>query len=150
QAFTDSITQDWGGKPLEDLRKGWSAALEKYDFLDGQRACALGGSYGGYMVAWIAGNWPDGFDCLVNHAGVVDTRIMGFNTEELWFSDWECGGTPAQVLENYEKFNPFNRVGNWKAPFLVIHGQRDYRALVEQGLAAFSAAQRQGVPSQLL
>ena len=150
QAFTDSISQDWGGKPLEDLQKGWAAALEKYDFLDGDRACALGGSYGGYMVAWIAGNWPDGFDCLVNHAGVVDTRIMGFNTEELWFSEWENGGTPVQVPENYEKFNPINHVGKWKAPMLVIHGQRDYRVLVEQGLAAFSAAQRQGVPSQLL
>lgn len=150
QAFTDSISGDWGGKPLEDLQKGWAAAQEKYGFLDGERACALGGSYGGYMVSWIAGNWPDGFRCLVNHAGVVDTRIMGFNTEELWFTEWENGGTPVQVPEAYEKFNPINHVGNWKSPMLVIHGQLDYRVLVEQGLAAFSAAQRQGVPSQLL
>jgi len=150
QAFTDSISGDWGGKPLEDLQKGWAAAQEKYAFLDGDRACALGGSYGGYMVAWIAGNWPDGFDCLVNHAGVVDTRIMGFNTEELWFTEWENKGTPVQSPEAYEKFNPINHVGKWKTPMLVIHGQLDYRVLVEQGLAAFSAAQRQGVPSQLL
>ena len=150
QAFTDSITGDWGGKPLEDLQKGWAAAQEKYSFLDGERACALGGSYGGYMVAWIAGNWPDGFDCLVNHAGVVDTRIMGFNTEELWFTEWENGGTPVQSPEAYEQFNPIKHVDKWKAPMLVIHGQLDYRVLVEQGLAAFSAAQRQGVPSQLL
>ena len=150
QAFTDSISGDWGGKPLEDLQKGWAAAQEKYPFLDGERACALGGSYGGYMVAWIAGNWPDGFDCLVNHAGVVDTRIMGFNTEELWFTEWENGGTPVQAPEAYEKFNPINHVGKWRSPMLVIHGQKDYRVLVEQGLAAFSAAQRQGVPSQLL
>ena len=150
QAFTDSISQDWGGKPLEDLKKGFAAAQEKYAFLDGQRACALGGSYGGYMVAWIAGNWPDGFKCLVNHAGVFDTRIMGTNTEELWFSEWENGGTPVQVPQNYEKFNPANHVGKWKAPMLVIHGQLDYRVLVEQGLASFSAAQRNGVESQLL
>jgi len=150
QAFTDSISQDWGGKPLEDLQKGWAAAQAKYDFLDGERACALGGSYGGYMVAWIAGHWPDGFKCLVNHAGVFDTRMMGFNTEELWFSEWENGGTPVQVPENYERFNPRNYVGRWKAPMLVVHGQLDYRVLVEQGLAAFSAAQRQGVESQLL
>ncbi len=150
QAFTDSISQDWGGKPLEDLQKGWAAALQKYSFLDGERACALGGSYGGFMVAWIAGNWPEGFDCLVNHAGVVDTRIMGFNTEELWFTEWENGGTPVQVPENYEKFNPINHVGKWKSPMLVIHGQLDYRVLVEQGLASFSAAQRNGVESQLL
>ena len=150
QAFTDSISQDWGGKPLEDLQKGFAAAQQKYSFLDGDRACALGGSYGGYMVAWIAGNWPDGFKCLVNHAGVFDTRIMGTNTEELWFSEWENGGTPVQVPENYEKFNPANHVGKWKAPMLVIHGQLDYRVLVEQGLASFSAAQRNGVESQLL
>jgi len=150
QAFTDSISQDWGGKPLEDLKKGFAAAQEKYAFLDGDRACALGGSYGGYMVAWIAGNWPDGFKCLVNHAGVFDTRIMGTNTEELWFSEWENGGTPVQVPQNYEKFNPINHVGKWKSPMLVIHGQLDYRVLVEQGLASFSAAQRNGVESQLL
>ena len=150
QAFTDSISGDWGGKPLEDLQKGWAAAQEKYSFLDGDRACALGGSYGGYMVAWIAGNWPDGFDCLVNHAGVVDTRIMGFNTEELWFTEWENGGTPVLQPEAYEQFNPIRHVGKWQSPMLVIHGQLDYRVLVEQGLAAFSAAQRQGVPSQLL
>jgi dipeptidyl aminopeptidase/acylaminoacyl peptidase len=150
QAFTDSISQHWGDRPLEDLQKGWAAAQQKYSFLDGERACALGGSYGGYMVAWIAGNWPDGFKCLVNHAGVFDTRIMGTNTEELWFSEWENGGTPVQVPENYEKFNPANHVGKWKSPMLVIHGQLDYRVLVEQGLAAFSAAQRNGVESQLL
>ncbi len=150
QAFTDSISQHWGDRPLEDLQKGWAAAQQKYSFLDGERACALGGSYGGYMVAWIAGNWPDGFKCLVNHAGVFDTRIMGTNTEELWFSEWENGGTPVQVPENYERFNPANHVGKWKAPMLVIHGQLDYRVLVEQGLASFSAAQRNGVESQLL
>jgi dipeptidyl aminopeptidase/acylaminoacyl peptidase len=150
QAFTDSISQDWGGKPLEDLKKGFAAAQEKFSFLDGERACALGGSYGGYMVAWIAGNWPDGFKCLVNHAGVFDTRMMGNNTEELWFSEWENGGTPVQVPENYEQFNPANHVGKWKSPMLVIHGQLDYRVLVEQGLASFSAAQRNGVESQLL
>ena len=150
QAFTDSISQHWGDRPLEDLQKGWAAAQEKYDFLDGDRACALGGSYGGYMVSWIAGNWPDAFDCLVNHAGVFDTRLMGINTEELWFSEWENGGTVWDVPENYERFNPLNHVAKWKTPLLVIHGEKDYRVLLEQGLAAFSAAQRRGVPSRLL
>jgi dipeptidyl aminopeptidase/acylaminoacyl peptidase len=150
QAFTDSISQHWGDRPLEDLQKGWAAVQEKYAFVDGDRACALGGSYGGYMVSWIAGNWPDAFDCLVNHAGVFDTRLMGVNTEELWFSEWENGGTVWDVPENYERFNPLNHVAKWKAPMLVIHGEKDYRVLVEQGLAAFSAAQRRGIPSRLL
>jgi len=150
QAFTDSISQDWGGKPLEDLQKGWAAALAKYPFLDGSRACALGASYGGYMINWIAGNWPDGFACLVNHAGVFDNRSMYYATEELWFPEWEHGGPHFQVPANYEKHNPVNHVANWKTPMLVIHGQRDYRVLVEQGLATFTALQRRGVPSEFL
>lgn len=150
QEFMDSISGDWGGKPLEDLRKGWAAALERYDFLDGDRACALGASYGGYMVNWIAGNWPDGFSCLVNHAGVFDTRSMYYATEELWFMEWEFGGPQFQVPANYERHNPVNFVTNWKTPMLVIHGQKDYRVLVEQGLATFTALQRQGIPSEFL
>src|SRR5690606_11613425 len=97
QAFTDAISGDWGGAPLEDLQKGWAAAQKQYDFLDGDNACALGASYGGYMVNWIAGNWNAPWKCLVNHNGVFDTRSMGLVTEELWFTEWENGGT---VFEN--------------------------------------------------
>ncbi len=75
QAFTDSIRGDWGGKPLEDLQKGLAAALARYPFLDGGRVGALGASYGGYMINWIAGNWPDRFRCLVNHDGNLDERM---------------------------------------------------------------------------
>jgi dipeptidyl aminopeptidase/acylaminoacyl peptidase len=150
QAFTDSISEDWGGKPLEDLQKGWTAALAKYDFLDGDRACALGGSYGGYMVNWIAGNWNAPWKCLVSHAGVFDLRSMAYSTEELWFTEWENGGVPWQNAAAMEKHNPVNFVQNWRVPMLVIHGQKDYRVLVEQGLATFSALQRQGIESEML
>ncbi|GMV31106.1 MAG: peptidase S9 [Rhodanobacteraceae bacterium] len=150
QAFTDSISGDWGGKPLEDLQKGWAAALAKYDFLDGGRACALGASYGGYMVNWIAGNWPQPWKCLVNHDGVFDTRMMGYSTEELWFSEWENGGTPYDKPENYERFNPVNHVAKWKVPMLVIQGGLDFRIPLEQGLATFTALQRRGIDSQFL
>ena len=150
QAFTDSISGDWGGKPLEDLQKGWAHALASYPFLDGSRACALGASYGGYMINWIAGNWPDGFACLVNHAGVFDNRSMYYATEELWFPEWEHGGPHFQVPQNYEQHNPVNHVANWKTPMLVAHGQKDYRVLVEQGLATFTALQRRGIASELL
>ncbi len=85
QAFTDSIRFDWGGKPFEDLQKGLELALQRYPWLDGGRACALGASYGGYMIAWIAGQWPDGFRCLVDHDGIFDQRMMYYGTEELWF-----------------------------------------------------------------
>ncbi|MEO8670015.1 MAG: S9 family peptidase [Tahibacter sp.] len=150
QAFTDAISGDWGGRPLEDLQKGWAAALAKYDFLDGNRACALGASYGGYMVDWIAGNWQQPWKCLVSHDGVFDARMMGYSTEELWFDEWEHHGTPYEKPESYEKFNPVNHVAKWKVPMLVVQGGNDFRIPLEQGLAAFTALQRQGIESQFL
>ena len=150
QAFTDAISQHWGDRPLEDLQKGWTFATQKYSFLDADRACALGASYGGYMVNWIAGNWNQPWKCLVNHDGVFDTRAMGFATEELWFTEWENGGTPWQPGTTYEKFNPALHVDKWVKPQLVVQGQLDYRIPVEQGLATFTALQRKGVPSKLL
>jgi len=102
QAFTDAISQHWGDRPLEDLQKGWAAALQKYQYLDGTDACALGASYGGYMIYWIAGNWSSPWKCLVDHDGVFDNRMMGYSTEELWFSEWENGGTPWANPDGYE------------------------------------------------
>ena len=155
QKFTDSISQHWGDRPLEDLQKGWAAAQKKYAFLDGGRACALGASYGGFMVNWIAGNWFDKqgnspWKCLVSHDGVFDQRMMGYATEELWFTEWEQGGTPYAVPKNYEQFNPVNHVAKWKTPMLVIHGQQDFRIPVEQGIGVFTALQRRGIESQFL
>ncbi|MGY0618993.1 prolyl oligopeptidase family serine peptidase [Lysobacter sp. A378] len=154
QAFTDAISQHWGDRPLEDLQKGWKAAQEKYAFLDGDNACALGASYGGYMVNWIAGNWhtpsSGAWKCLVNHDGVFDTRMMGFVTEELWFTEWENGGSPWDKDADYETFNPSRHVADWRVPMLVVHGQQDFRIPVSQGLGAFTALQRQGIESKFL
>lgn len=149
QTFTDSINQDWGGKPLEDLKLGLAAAGGQDAQLDTANACALGGSYGGYMMNWIAGHWPDGFKCLVNHAGVFDLRAMAFETEELWFDEWDHGG-PWWTRPNAEKWNPVNHVAKWKTPMLVIHGEKDFRIPYSQSLAAFHALQRQGTEGELL
>ena len=150
QKFTDSNSGHWGDRPLEDLQKGWAAAQEKYAFLDGDKACALGASYGGFMVNWIAGNWQQPWKCLVSHDGVFDQRAMGYATEELWFTEWEQGGTPYDVPKNYEQFNPVNHVKEWSVPMLVIHGQLDYRIPAEQGIAVFTALQRRGIESKFL
>jgi dipeptidyl aminopeptidase/acylaminoacyl peptidase len=150
QAFTDSISGDWGGKPFGDLQRGFAAALEKYPWLDGDRACALGGSYGGYMINWIAGNWPDRFRCLVNHAGLFDHRSMYYTTEELWFPEWDHGGPYFENPAAHEKSNPANLVKAWKSPMLVIHGALDYRVPYSQGLATFTALQRLGIESRFL
>jgi len=150
QDFTDAITGDWGGKPLEDLQKGLGAALDRYRWMEGDRACALGASYGGYMINWIAGNWPDGFRCLVNHDGVFDQRIMYYGTEELWFPEWEHGGTYWENVEGFERHNPAMHVGEWSTPMLVIHGALDFRVPLEHGIGAFTALQRKGIPSRFL
>jgi dipeptidyl aminopeptidase/acylaminoacyl peptidase len=150
QAFTDSISGDWGGRPLEDLKLGLDAALKSNPWLDGEHVCALGGSYGGYMINWIAGQWPDRFKCLVSHDGIFDNRAMYYSTEELWFPEHEFSGPEYQNPAAYAKFNPIDHVANWKTPTLVIHGQQDFRVPLSQGLSVFTALQRRGIPSELL
>jgi dipeptidyl aminopeptidase/acylaminoacyl peptidase len=150
QAFSDSIRGDWGGKPLVDLQKGLAAVLERYPWMDGDRVGALGASYGGYMVNWISGQWPDRFRCLVNHDGNLDERMAYFDTDELWFPEWDHLGTPWDNPDSYEEQNPLRFVGRWKTPMLVIHGEQDFRIPVSQGLATFNALQRRGIPSKLL
>ena len=151
QAFTDSIRNNWGGWPLEDLKKGLSAATTKFTWLDADNACALGASYGGYMMNWIEGQWPDRFKCIVQHDGVFDARAMAYETEELWFDEWEHGGkTYYEDPEAFEKWNPVHHVAKWKTPQLVITGEKDFRIPYTQGLAAFTALQRRGIPSRLL
>ncbi len=151
QKFTDSINRDWGGKPLEDLQKGLAFATANDPSLDGSNACALGASYGGYMMNWIAGQWPDRFKCLVQHDGVFDARAMAYETEELWFDEWEHGGkTYYEDPAEFERWNPVNHVAKWKTPMLVITGEKDFRIPYTQGLASFTALQRRNIPSRLL
>src|SRR3546814_605030 len=151
QAFTDSIRGNWGGWPLEDLQKGLAAATERYAWLDGDNACALGASYGGYMMNWIEGQWPDRFRCIVQHDGIFDLRAMAYETEELWFVEWDPGGKPPyEDPAAYEKWNPVNHVDKWRTPQLVITGERDFRVPYTQGFAAFTALQRRNIPSRLL
>jgi dipeptidyl aminopeptidase/acylaminoacyl peptidase len=151
QAFTDAINKDWGGKPLQDLKLGMEAAARQDAQIDTANACALGGSYGGYMMNWIEGNWFDRFKCIVMHDGVFDARAMAYETEELWFDEWEHGGKAYyEAPQEYEKWNPVNFVDKWKTPMLVIHGEKDFRIPYTQGLAAFTALQRKNIPSRLL
>ncbi|HTR51583.1 MAG TPA: S9 family peptidase [Kofleriaceae bacterium] len=149
QAFTDAISGDWGGAPYEDLMKGLDAALAKYPWLDGSRVAALGASYGGYMINWIAGK-TDRFRALVCHDGIFDTRMGYYDTEELWFDEWEHKGTPWEKPDAYEQFNPATLVKNWKTPMLVIHGGMDFRIPETHAFGAFTASQRRGIPSRFI
>lgn len=150
QAFTDSISGDWGGKPLVDLQKGLAAVLERAPYVDPNRLCALGASYGGYMVNWIAGVWNEPWKCLVSHDGNLDERFAYFDTEELWFPEWEHGGPPWDAKATYGLHNPLDHVAKWRVPMLVVHGSKDYRVVETQGIATFTALQRRGIPSRFL
>jgi len=129
--------------------KGLDFALGRYAFLDRDRVCALGASYGGYMINWIAGK-TDRFRCLVSHDGNLDEHSAYYMTEELWFAEWEHGGPAYDNPEGYTGQSPLALVKNWKTPMLVIHGEKDYRVVSTQGLATFTALQRKGIPSKLL
>jgi dipeptidyl aminopeptidase/acylaminoacyl peptidase len=149
QKFIDSINGDWGGAPFEDLMKGLDYAEKTYPFIDKDRECALGASYGGYMANWVLGH-TNRFKCIVSHDGMFNTVSAWGTTEELWFNNWEFKGTPYTNPEMYEKWSPRNSAKNFKTPTLVIHGQLDYRLDVSEGFQLFDTLQTMGVPSKML
>jgi dipeptidyl aminopeptidase/acylaminoacyl peptidase len=148
QELTDDVNRDWGGRAFEDVMKGTDFA-EALPYVEKGRTAAAGASYGGYMVNWIAGQ-TDRFKALVTHDGVFDLVSMYGSTEELWFPEWEFGGPYWANPEGYARHNPRDFVKNFKTPTLVVHGEKDYRVPVEQGLAMFTALRRQGVPARLV
>jgi dipeptidyl aminopeptidase/acylaminoacyl peptidase len=149
QKFIDAINGDWGGAPFEDLMKGLDYAEKTYPFIDKDRECALGASYGGYMANWILGH-TDRFKCIVSHDGMFNTFSAWGTTEELWFNNWEFQGTPYTNHDVYNKWSPRNSAKNFKTPTLVVHGQLDYRLDVSEGFQLFTTLQTMGVPSKML
>ena len=149
QKFIDAINGDWGGAPFEDLMKGLDYAEQTYPFIDKTRECALGASYGGYMINWILGH-SDRFKCLVSHDGMFNAESAWGSTEELWFNNWEFKGTPYDNRQSYVKWSPHQYAKNFKTPTLVIHGQKDYRLDVSEGFQLFTTLQMQNVPSKML
>ena len=149
QKFIDAINGDWGGAPYQDLMRGLDYAQKTYPYIDKDRECALGASYGGYAINWIEGHTTR-FKCLVSHDGMFNTQSAYGTTEELWFNEWEFKGTPWTNRELYNKWSPHMFATNFKTPMLVVHGQLDYRLDVSEGFQLFTTLQRLKVPSKML
>ncbi|KIM30118.1 hypothetical protein M408DRAFT_67081 [Serendipita vermifera MAFF 305830] len=151
QNFTDAITEDWGGRPFEDLIAGWKYVLERFPEIDPERAVAAGASWGGYAINWIQGHpeYGFGFKALVCHDGILDTNYGGYSTDELFFFNHDFGGPPWES-KAAKKFNPSHFISKWSTPQLVIHGGKDYRLPETDGIGAFHALQQRGVASRFL
>jgi dipeptidyl aminopeptidase/acylaminoacyl peptidase len=149
QKFIDDVNGDWGGRAYQDLMLGLDYVEKTYPFIDKDRECALGASFGGYMANWIEGNTTR-FKCIVSHDGIFNTESAYGTTEELWFPEWEFQGTPWAKRELYRKWSPHLQVANFKTPMLVVHGQLDYRLDVSEGFQLFTTLQRLKVPSKML
>jgi len=148
QQFIEEISGDWGGKPYVDIMNGVDV-LAALPYVDADRLGAAGASYGGYMVNWILGH-TNRFKALFSHDGLYNLEAVYGATEELWFPEFEFGGTPWYKPELYEKWSPNRFVRNFATPTLVSHGELDYRVPITEGLQLFTALQRRGVPSKLL
>jgi len=148
QKYIDEISGDWGGKCYDDLIAGL-AYLEKQPYIDTNRMVAAGASFGGYMMNWFQGHTTK-FKTLITHCGVYNFDSMYALTDELWFDEWEHGGTPWMKRESYEKHSPHKFAKNFKTPMLIIHNDLDFRVPVAEGFQLFTTLQRLGVPSKMV
>ena len=152
QAWNDQISGDWGGQAMQDILAATDAMMAD-PHIDKRHVAAVGASFGGYTAYWLMGNAADRFCAIIAHCGVFNLESMYGSTEELFFVNWDLGGPywrSTEVQNMYDRFSPHRFVGNWKTPLLIIHGEKDFRVPVTQGMEAFTAAQLQGVPSRFL
>jgi dipeptidyl aminopeptidase/acylaminoacyl peptidase len=150
--WNDQISGDWGGQAMKDILSATDSML-KEPYIDREKSGAVGASFGGYTVYWLMGNHVDRFQTMIAHCGVFNLESMYGSTEELFFVNWDLGGPywgSEEAQKKYEEFSPHKFVKNWKTPLMVIHGQKDFRVPVTQGMEAFTAAQVNEVPSRFL
>lgn len=152
--WNEAISKDWGGQPMKDYLSAIDdVAKEKY--VDNDRLGAVGASYGGYSIYYLAGIHEKRFKTFIAHSGVFNLASMYGTTEEVFFPNWDTGGAywdtdNADAQKAYKDFNPINNVKKWDTPILIFHGGRDYRVPIGQGQEAFQAAQLQGIKSRFV
>ena len=152
--WNEQISTDYGGQNMQDYLSAIDD-ISKEPYVDTDRLGAVGASYGGYSVFYLAGMHEGRFKSFIAHDGMFNLRSMYGTTEELFFVNWDLGGnywdtSNAAAQQSFEKFNPVNYVDKWTTPILIIQGGKDYRVPIGQGLEAFQAAQLKGVKSKLL
>lgn len=149
--WNESISKDWGGKPMEDYLTAIDE-MAKEPFVDEDRLGCIGASYGGYSVFMLAGIHNNRFKTFIAHDGLFDLKSWYGTTEELWFANFDIGGTywDKPLAKTYLKYDPSKYVDRWNTPILIIQGGLDFRVGIEQGLEAFQAAQLRGIDSKLL
>ena len=151
QEMVDRISGDWAGRVMTEI-DGVVDAVAKLPYADETRMGIAGASYGGYAVNWILGQQPDRFKAAVSHDGVFNLESMSMATEELWFTEWEFGGTSwdPKAREQFAKFSPHLHAHKIETPTLIITNELDFRVPVDQGLQMFTVLRRNGVPSEAL
>ncbi|MCB0478320.1 MAG: S9 family peptidase, partial [Crocinitomicaceae bacterium] len=151
QEWNETISKDWGGQAMKDYLAAIDS-VSKEPYCDENRMGAIGASYGGYSVYYLAGNHEKRFKTFISHCGLFNLYSWYGTTEELFFANWDIGG-PYWLKENaelYQKNSPSNYVQNWDTPMLVIHGEKDFRVPIGEGMQAFQVAQIKGIPSRFL
>lgn len=153
QAWNDAISLNWGGQAMQDYLAATDSLLTE-KWIDRSRVGAIGASFGGYSVYWLMGhNESDRFRCMVAHCGLFNLESFYGGTEELWFPDFDLGGPyweSQELKDGYDRNSPHRFVQNWKTPLLVIHGEKDFRVPVTEGIQAFTAAKLRGCDARFL
>jgi dipeptidyl aminopeptidase/acylaminoacyl peptidase len=148
------ISRDYGGQNMKDYISA-AEYMKQQPYIDGDRMGAVGASYGGYSVYWLAGNHNNTFACFLAHAGIFNLEAQYLETEEMWFTQWDLGGpvwekNNADAQKTYREANPINFVENWNTPIMITAGELDYRIVFTQACQAFNAAQIRGIPSRMV
>ncbi len=149
QKWNEQISGDYGGQNMKDYLSAIDE-MAKEPYVDETKLGAVGASYGGYSVFWLAGNHNKRFKAFISHCGVFNQDMMYSTTEEMFFVNWDLGGPYWELPAKGYDFSPHRFVGNWDTPLLVIHGGKDFRIPYTQGMGAFNSARMKDIPARFL
>ncbi len=153
-AWNEQISGDYGGQCMKDYFTAIDEACANLPYVDKDRLGCVGASFGGFSVYWLAGHHDGRFKAFIAHDGIFNMEMQYLETEEKWFANWDMGGSywdkNNKIAQRTFANSPHKFVDKWDTPILCIHGEKDYRILANQGMAAFDAAKMRGVPAELL